>query len=201
MKTIILIYLMLIIPWVVICQSPAEQLVYKGKFVEIYVEKAIYHTISNENFMMKFIIKNTSDKNIGADLSDYWKVIYPNQWCIYQKPYREVIDERRIIPDKIINKTAIIQSFKNNKLDTISPGGSFEYYRDWNGSGEKADLKNKNEYLIISIDGQLLVTDGKSVEQITLTDAKEEDRVIVINYPIPHFDVPENAAIVSKKIK
>jgi hypothetical protein len=201
MKKIILIYILFIIPFFATCQSPSEQMVYKGKFVEIYVDKAIYHTISNENFLMKFIIKNTSDKAIGVDLSDYWKVIYPNQWGIYQKPYREVIDERRIIPDKIINKTAIIQSFKNNKLDTISAGGRYEYYRDWNGSGEKADLKNKNEYLIISIDGQLLVTDGKSVEQITLTDAKEEDRVIVINYPILQIDIPENAAIVSKKIK
>ena len=39
--------------------------------------------------------ENTSNKLIGVDLTDYWKIIYPNQWGIYKKPYRQVINERR----------------------------------------------------------------------------------------------------------
>ena len=93
-------------------QTSSEQLVYKGTFVEIYVEKAIYHSSANQNFLMKFIIKNISDKTIGVDLSDYWKVIYPNQWGIYKNPYREVVDEIQIIPDKVIDNDAFMGKYK-----------------------------------------------------------------------------------------
>ena len=71
----------------------AEQLIYKGRVVEVWVSKAIFHSPTNNNFFMRFTIQNTSNKTVGIDLSNYWKVIYPNQWGIHKKPYREVVDE------------------------------------------------------------------------------------------------------------
>jgi hypothetical protein len=198
MKTLSIILIALLCLSAKNYQTTSEQLIYKGKFVEVYVEKEIYHTPTYENFLMKYTIKNTSDKIIGVDLSDYWKVIYPNQWGIYKTPYREVIDERQIIPDKVFDKEALISKYKNNKLTFIKPKKTIEYYRDWNGSGEKIELINKDEYLIISVDGQLLLTDGNEVEHITLTNAKETERVVVFEYPIINKSVPENATIIIK---
>lgn len=51
----------------------SEHLIYKGRLVEVYVEKAIFHSPTNSNFLMKFTIKNISDKTVGLDITDYWK--------------------------------------------------------------------------------------------------------------------------------
>ncbi len=199
MKAIYIILITLLFVSATKKQTDSEQLIYKGTFVEVYVEKAIYHAPNYQNFLMKYTIKNKSNKIIGIDLSDYWKVFYPNQWGIYKKPYREVIDERQINPDKKVDKAALISKFKNNNLTFIQPNETLEYYRNWNGSGEKVALTNKDEYLIISIDGQLLLTDGNETEHITLIEAKENERVIVLNFPITNKNIPENAFVINKK--
>ncbi|MDD3741057.1 MAG: hypothetical protein PHH30_07425 [Bacteroidales bacterium] len=177
-------------------QSSSEHLIYKGSLVELYVEKTIFHSATDSNFLIKFTIKNISDKTVGIDLTDYWRVVYPNQWGIYNKPYRELIDEEQIIPDKTINKTEILNKYRDNSLTMISPDETLDYYRDWNGSGEKVDLKNKDEYLIISVDGQLLLTNGEQLEHITLNEVDNTLRDIVISYPLNHKTIPEKSVII-----
>lgn len=142
---------------------------------------------------------NISNKTVGLDLTDYWKVIYPNQWGFYKHPYIEVVDELQIIPDKTIKKDEIVKKFNSNSLTMIKPLETLEYYRDWNGNGEKVELKNKEEYLIISVDGQLLVTDGEQLEHLTLNEADEKKRVIVLNYPINHKTIPEKSLNIKNK--
>ena len=178
-------------------QTTSKQLICKGKFVNIYVEKAIFHSPKNNNFLIKFEIKNISNKIIGVDLTDYWKIIYPNQWGIYNKPYREIIDERMMIPDSVIDKTDLINKYNNQTLTFIKPNETIAYYRDWNGSGEKVKLLGKNTFLIITVDGQLLLTDGKATEQITIGD-NEKDRAVVFNYPLVNKTIPVNALIINK---
>ena len=148
---------------------------------------------------MKFIIKNTSDKAVGVDLSNYWKVIYPNQWGIYKKSLREVIDEETIVPDTTISKVALLNKFNSKSLTLIKPNEVIVYYRDWNGSGEKIELTNKEEFLIISVDGQILLTDGKEIENITLNNTDEQHRVVVFSYPIIHMTIPDKALTINEK--
>ena len=175
------------------------QLIYKGDLVEVFVAKAIFHSSTSSNFVMKFRINNTSDKTVGIDLSNYWKVIYPNQWGTYNKPYREVINEETIVPDTTIDKVNLLDKFNSKSLTLIEPNQTVDYYRDWNGSGEEITLANKDYFIIISIDGQLLLTDGSEVENISLNNVDEEHRVVVLNYPIMHVKIPENALVVNKK--
>ncbi|UII77832.1 hypothetical protein LV716_08685 [Flagellimonas sp. HMM57] len=146
---------------------------------------------------MKFKLMNTSDRTVGVDLSNYWKVIYPNQWGIYQKPYREIIDERRIIPDTVINEADLIDKYNNQTLTFIKPKETIEYYRNWNGSGERVKLTDENSFLIITVDGQLLLTDGATVEQVKIGD-EEDRRAIVFKYPITDSYLPKEAFIVDK---
>jgi hypothetical protein len=171
---------------------------FKGKLIEISVEKAIFHSVTNNNFLIKFTIKNVSNKVIGIDLTNYWKVIYPNSWGLHKKPYRMLIDERRIKPEKI-NKSELIKKFNENSLTMIKPNKSIEYFRDWNGSGEKIELKDNKTYLIISIDGQLLSTDGKIIENATLADSNEAKRDVVFSYPLKNKNIPSKSLIVKHK--
>ena len=177
--------------------TSSEQLIFRGQLVEVYVEKAIYHSPTSINFFMKFSIKNIGSKTIGLDLTNYQNVFYPNQWGFYNKPYREIIDEEMIIPDTTINKTEILKKFKDNSLTMITPNETIEYYRHWNGSGEKIESKNE-EYLIISIDGQLTFTDGEQCKHLTLNDAEESKRVVVLSHPIYHKTIPENSLIINQ---
>ncbi|MFH2144213.1 MAG: hypothetical protein ABIJ97_17430 [Bacteroidota bacterium] len=180
-------------------ENISDHLVYKDKFIDISVEKVIYQSPASQNFILKFIIKNNHDKTIGIDLSDYWKVIYPNQWGIYNKPRREVIDEERIIPDTVINKELLLKRFKSNSLSFIKPGETLEYYRDWNGSGEKIVLDNKDEYLIISVDGQMFLTDGSDCDHIAFSpNINEAYSDVVFSYPLTFRTVPKNALIINK---
>jgi hypothetical protein len=165
--------------------------------VNIYVEKTIFHIPKNKNFLIKVEIKNISNKTVRIDLSDYWKIIYPNQWGIYKNPYREVIDEERMLPDTVIDKIDLINKYNNKILAFIKPNETIAYYREWNGSGEKIKLTDKNNFLIISIDGQLLLTNGEAVEQIIIGD-NEKVRAIVFNYPIINKTIPVNALIINK---
>ncbi len=175
----------------------SKQLICKGELVNIYVEKTIFHIPKNKNFLIKVEIKNISNKTVRIDLSDYWKIIYPNQWGIYKNPYREVIDEERMLPDTVIDKIDLINKYNNKILAFIKPNETIAYYREWNGSGEKIKLTDKNNFLIISIDGQLLLTNGEAVEQIIIGD-NEKVRAIVFNYPIINKTIPVNALIINK---
>ncbi len=171
-------------------------IIYTGQMIELIAENSIYYTESEENFLMKFLIYNKTDKPVGVDLTDYWKVIYPNQWGIYNTPMRQVVDETQIIPDTIIDKNDLIDRFKAGKLTTIQPNETISFYRDWNGSGEKIPDFKENEYFIITVDGQLLITNGVDIEQITLLNADEQNRAIVFSYPVSFINIPDNALII-----
>lgn len=173
-----------------------SQIVFKGALVEVSLEKAIYHSDDYVNFFIKISIKNIGNKAIGIDLSNYWNVIYPNQWGFYPKPFRETIDEEQIVPDKNINKADLNEKFKNKSLKILQPSESIDYFRDWNGSGEKVDLTNPNEFLIISFDGQLFVTNGNEIEHLNFNNFDEEKRVLVLKFPIVHKTIPKGALII-----
>ncbi|MBU1356973.1 MAG: hypothetical protein KJ620_10445 [Candidatus Edwardsbacteria bacterium] len=176
--------------------TTSEHLIYQGRLVEIFVEKAIYHSPTNDNFLMRFLIKNISAKLIGVDLTDFRKTIYPNQWGIYTKPYREVVDERAYAPDTMINQAELLKKFKDNSLTIMPPNETLEYYRDWNGGAEKVELKNREDYLIISVAGQLLFTNGADFEDARLLTAAEKNRAVVFDYPINNKTIPEKSLII-----
>ncbi len=167
--------------------------------ITVCTEKAIYHSETYENFLMKFLIVNESDKTVGVDLSNYWNVIYPNQWGIYPNPFREVINEQRLVPDTVNYKTDLIKKFKEKSLTMIEPHDTVAYYREWNGSGEKINKLTKNEYLIIMVDGQLTATDGAQTQQIILFLTAEHLRAVVFNYPVIVKNVPNKAIIIKNE--
>ncbi|PKP22179.1 MAG: hypothetical protein CVU05_04985 [Bacteroidetes bacterium HGW-Bacteroidetes-21] len=175
-----------------------EHLIFRGMLAEIYVEKAMYEAPKYENFLMKFTIKNINEKTIGVDLSDYWRVIYPNQWGLYEKPVREDVNEQQIIPNEDFDKNFLKRKYKKKELRMIKPGESFSYYREWNGSGEKPVLKGTEKFVIITVDGQLFITNGKLLEQVKLLHAEEQDRAVVLPAPIVYKALNDSSMIIEK---
>lgn len=197
MKTILSIsFILLLFSQLSISQDNKEQLVVSGELANVYVEKCIYNSPKSINFFIQFRIENKTNQQIAVDLSDYWKVIYPNQWGIYPQAYRMIINERRLIPDSTLEKENYLEKFKNQDLTFIEAQETITYYRDWNGNGEKVTLQDDTNYLILTVDGEVIVTDGNKVERLMIGEV-EEERAIIFEFPVIHRSIPEQAFLVT----
>lgn len=170
---------------------------YSGKMVDITIDSVLYETPKSKNFFVKFLIRNKTLKTVGVDLSDYGKLIYPNQWGIYDTTYRMVIDESQIIPDTLgqKEKEKMKKFFKANQMNNILTGKTITYYREFNAGGKKDITIKQGKYLIISLDGVLHMTDGENFESVFCNGKSIVNRELVIKYPLKWSTIPENSLV------
>ena len=174
-------------------------LFYEGNLATIHIDEALYEIDTSDHFFARFTIRNTVNEAIGVDLSNYWTVIFPNQWGIYQRNYRPVINERHIIPKEVNDiKSVIIQNYKNNKLLKIPLQGEVVYYREFNASGREDIKIKKGEYFILSFDGQLFITDGNMVEGV-YCDGRVEIKDLVLSFPITWKKISADGIVILDK--
>lgn len=167
--------------------SNDAHLFYNGQLVRISVEKKLYEAENPNYFYIKVEVKNLSAKKLGIDLQDHWNVIYPNQWGFYPSPERMIIDETMIKP-KLIDKekkAGLIKAFKDNKLQYIAPNSSFVYYTAFNANGRKEVINKDKDFFILSLDGQLILTNGEQVKHIVCDGSLTGiNRELVLPHPI-----------------
>jgi hypothetical protein len=170
---------------------------YSGNMVDITIDSVLYETPMSKNFFVKFFIRNKTLKTIGVDLSDYWKLIYPNQWGVYDTNYRMVIDEGQIIPDTLDmkKKDKMKKFFKAGEMNNILTGKTISYYREFNAGGKKDITIKQGKYLIISLDGVLHMTDGENFESVFCNGKSNVNRELVIKYPLKWATIPENSLV------
>lgn len=155
-----------------IMPNPSESsLLYcNSELCSIQVGSTLYEGPNPDYFYIKVEIKNTSDNIIGIDLSDKWKIIYPNQWGNLETPQRQIIDESRVAPDELDKNKMdnLFSDYKNNKLEFIDPQETFTYYTEFNANGKDAIDKESEigNFMYLSLDGQLFLTDGSKCERI-----------------------------------
>lgn len=177
-----------------------RHLFYDGTLVNIYIDKTLYMS-KEESFLIKITIENKTKADLAVDLSNYWKVIYPNQFGKLSTPERTEINERNILPDTLNQKKKdlLIKQFSSNELKRIPSGGKIEYYRNFNGGKKEQVLINKGEYLYISVDGQLFITDGKDkFEHIFVLNNKLVHADLILEYPINWGNISNKDAIIKK---
>jgi hypothetical protein len=66
----------------------------------------------------------------------------------------------------------LIADFKNGKLEFIDPQETFTYYTEFNANG-KAKIDEESEignFMYLSLDGQLFITDGNKCERISFEE-------------------------------
>ena len=169
---------------------------YKGNMVEVSAEPALYEHKKSKHFFIHFQIKNISQNNVGVFMDEYFGLFYPNQWGIVTKPEREVINERRIVPTGLNDSifTFMETKYKNSELTLIAPGETYDYYRDFNATNRK-DIKLKaGEYIYVSIDGQLLMTNTANIEHAHFDDASLiNNSTLYIAFPIKWKTIPPDS--------
>lgn len=198
MKSLIIV-MIVFIQTVCFAQSDTGNfhILYKSKTVSISAEKVLYEHSKSDHFFIRYQIKNLSQNNLGIYLDAYSGVFYPNQWGILQKPERDVVDERRIIPQALNDSTIRMMEnkYNNDELTLLPPGGIFDYYRDFNASNKKDIRLKKGDYIFISMDGQLLMTDGGKPEHAHFDDGSFDISSIFISHPLIWKKIPTGSKI------
>lgn len=173
------------------------QTLYDNGFISVTAEKALFETAKSKHFFIHYRIKNLSENNIGVYTDAYFGLFYPNQWGIETKAERGIVDERRIIPmalnDSIIN--FIETKYKNGQLTLIQPDSTYDYYRDFNASKKKDVQLKSGEFMFVSMDGQLLITNGSRIEHAHFDDRFFQTSSIFLPYPLIWKTIPTNSII------
>lgn len=184
--------------------SKDSSLIYcQSQLVTVDVERVLYEGPNPDYFYIKVEIKNITDNTIGIDLSDKWKIIYPNQWGNLNEPQRNTIDEIRVVPDKLdrAKKVRLLTGYKNHTLEFIKPHSTFTYYTEFNANGKKGieETKETGDYLFLSLDGQLFITDGKKCERIAFEEGTHWKGNSIFTKPIAWNIIEDETLIIERK--
>ena len=172
------------------------QLLVEDKFVSVYVERSLYKVSGSKDFFVHVRIYNRTHKRLSVDLRDRFSVIYPDQWGLYSKPHRDAIDEERMVPPKMdaALKQKLIADFHAGALTGI--GDSLDYYREFYGQGPEANANSAGNFMIVSMGGWLLLSDGESGDMASLEESRErpfELSDVVFPLPLQWKNIPTGA--------
>lgn len=179
--------------------------------ISISVERALYERHGEDPFLVQVRVTNRTNQQLGLAL-DYDCGIHPNQWGFHNAERRGIIDEERMIPGARTDekRNELIRAFVGGGLTIIPPNQSVTFFREINGvaglSGRReVERQSKQEkFLIVSIDGQLFYTDGRSLFDVHCRWNGEfgpTNSDVVLRLPVEWKQVPKMAAIVEGRVR
>lgn len=162
--------------------------------VAVRIETVLYETKDHRNFFVHVELRNQTPYDIGVDLSDSSMVLYPNQWGGSDLDHRMVVDEE-FLPPKELDKplrARVVEAFRSKRLTVLAPGKSVDNYTNFNASGRRDVQAAKGKFILISIQGQLVFTDGADVWDV------RPSRDLAIRTPVTWKSVPLNARVIER---
>lgn len=171
--------------------GPAEwQLLAQNDHVAISVERSLYEMSGSTFFFTHIRVQNRTEERLGLDLRDRSRVVYPNQWGVYSRPQREIIDEERRIPTHLTAelKKKLVDDFHSGTLTPLRD--TIDYYVALNSRRPQKKELMADHYLIVAMDGELTLTDGQFVEVLSLAKTSDDKRELVISVPFKWKSVP-----------
>jgi hypothetical protein len=171
----------------------------KGHHAQVLVERALYEKPGAKHFFVHVKIVNDAASVLGVDLRSYFDVFYPNQWGPSRTPKRQVIDERRVVPQALdaATRTKLLGAFREGPLTRIPAHGAIDYYRDFNASS-RADVEAQARgyrYVIVAMDGKLDVSDGFEVDRVM--PGEDPSREVLLEVPLRWAQVPTGATMLA----
>jgi hypothetical protein len=171
------------------------KVLFRGELASVAIEPNLFQIDPSPRLFMGIRISNLTDQTIGVDLTRPFDIIYPNQIGLSSKDHREIVDERRLIigdaPDGALRRV-ILADFHNHRLAEIQPKASLVYYREFFG-GDRTNHKLAHEvgelsgsFLVMALDGRLLLTNGQAVVYHRFTMDADERVVAFALLPCWH---------------
>jgi len=164
------------------------------------VEKALYEKAGEPFCFVRVRVTNVSDRAIGVDLRG-WMAVYPgyfgksdtehNNFFKQVRMYHAALDQPK--------RAELLADFAAGRLTVIPAGKSVDYYREYieRAKVEKVD-KAAGKYLIISMDGEQILTDGKKVEQFLGAGQEGANTDLAILSPVPWKTIPAGGRILRR---
>lgn len=174
----------------------------EGKMATVDVEEHLYEQDGEPAFFIAVRVTNRGAKPIGIDLRDSQYAIRPNQWGVYDKPQRDVLDERRASTPRLdaAAERALKADFGRGALTQIEPGKSIVYYHAFNGDRHPDRRLAKGKFVIVSLAGQTVATDGEAVMQLRFEDHDLGQLTdLVLPTPCPWARLPAGALVAPQK--
>lgn len=170
----------------------------RGALAAVEAQRALYTHPDYAYPFVRLRIVNLGGETIGADLGD--RAIHPNAWTGGDLDWRPEIGERRIAPRTPVGDTAreLALALERGELVTIPPGGAADAYVVLPETREAIEAAG-GRYFIVSLDGQILVTDGRrseSLDTLWRPGYGPEESDLVLPRPIEFRPAPPDARIV-----
>lgn len=144
--------------------------VFQGRLAKVEVNRTLYERRKDEGCLIAVRITNMTNRPVGVDVRKFWNVIYPNSWGFSKTPVPGLVEEERIVRERIstADEQKLILDFSEERLTTIMPHGSLTYFRGFTiGRNIRKEIDSAgSEYLIIGLDGALELTDGQTTEEM-----------------------------------
>jgi hypothetical protein len=177
---------------------PEWQLLAQDNHVTISVERGLYEMSGSTFFFTHIRVHNRTEKRLGLDLRDRNRIVYPNQWGVYPRPQREIIDEERRIPTHLTTelKKKLVDDFHSGALTPLTD--TIDYYVAFNSKRPQRKELLAGHYLIVAMDGELTLTDGQFVEVLSLAETSDDKRELVIAVPVKWKSVPLGGIVLAE---
>ena len=166
-----------------------------GKLAKVSVAPALYERKDDKQFFIRVSVHNQTNREIAVDLRDPRFVISLNQWGVFDRPERGIIDERRMeaVEFTVDDRKRLNAAFARKRdLVHVPSGKSVDYYWPFNGPIDKSTRTAVDgaggQFVILSMAGELRVTDGKQCEILRCGEPGEAD--VAIPRPIPWGEAP-----------
>ncbi len=192
--------------WTIISDSP---------WVKISGENKLFKRSRGDGFFVHIRITNRAGKSLYFD--DKFAPFSMNQWCTSQTPMRGVIDERRAVvkPLSSEEKNKFLQLLEKRRTNaeatdqssiySLESGSSYDYYVSFsNGGIPSVEQQSRGaKFVIIVLDGRLLISDGQQVKVIARLDYGDKNAdgqsafnpEIPVSIPIKWNKIPEPAHV------
>ena len=171
-------------------QDSLRHVIHHDGNVVISVAKVLYIRDQDSYSYLKFTIKNIGRKKIGIDLRNPIKQYYPNHWDCYGYFSVDGLAKGESSRGRVVQTEndyeRLNSDFAGKRLIYISPKKEYFYYRnifEWKSEEPLEQLKRDNPFKVL-LDGQLLITDGKKVNQYRLDNKEAADKVVIFSQPL-----------------
>jgi len=171
----------------------------------VEVERRLYQAKDSDRFYLHVKITNSSNVVIAVDLRDAHSSIFPNQWELSSQPYRGPYSEHRsanthLDPDR---EQELAEAYAADRLLKIEPHLALDFYRESPAAFDNAGGFPDGCYLILSLGGELVFTDGNLAWQVdtnrlssVVDDAIVNPAEMVLPLPIMLSPLPDSVRVI-----
>ena len=173
--------------------------------VIVDIERRLYQVESSDRYYIHVRITNESDALVSVDLRDAHSTIFPNQWELSRQPSRGPYSEQRAPKTHIDldRERELVEAYASQRLSEIVPHRTLDFYRESPSALDNAGGFPDGCYLILSLDGELIFTDGNLAWQVAtdrlssvIDNAIVNPAEMVLPLPIMLSPLPDSVRVI-----